>query len=148
MKILNFIIYILVFFKITFISATDYYPYEINLIDLHASKTDNINIGSAERGKKIFISRRLNCLSCHEAPIPDEKFHGNFGPSLYGIGSRYNKSELRIRIIDSKIINPDSIMPTYYKKLNYPRIPKKYLNKTILNVQEVEDLVEYLYSLK
>ena len=59
-----------------------------------------------------------------------------------------NKSELRIRIIDSKIINPDSIMPTYYKKLNYPRIPKKYLNKTILNAQEVEDLVEYLYSLK
>ena len=38
--------------------------------------------GNIERGKKIFISRKVNCLSCHAAPIAEEKFHGNFGPSL------------------------------------------------------------------
>ena len=61
--------------------------------------------GNIERGKKIFISRKVNCLSCHEAPIIEEKFQGNFGPPLGGIGSRYNKEELRLRVIDSKSIN-------------------------------------------
>ena len=104
--------------------------------------------GNIERGKKIFISRKVNCLSCHEAPIIEEKFHGNFGPPLYGIGSRYNKEELRLRIIDSKSINPDTIMPSYFKKIKFERTPGEFLNRTILSAQEVEDLVEYLYSLK
>ena len=104
--------------------------------------------GNIERGKKIFISRKVNCLSCHEAPIIEEKFQGNFGPPLGGIGSRYNKEELRLRVIDAKSINPDSIMPSYFKKIKFERTPVEFLNKTILSAQEVEDLVEYLYSLK
>ena len=39
-------------------------------------------------------------------------------------------------------------MPAYFIKIKYKRTPNKYLNKTILSAQEVEDLVEYLYSLK
>ncbi len=104
--------------------------------------------GNIVSGKKIFISRKVNCLSCHEAPIIEEKFQGNFGPSLGGVGSRYNKEELRLRVIDSKSINPDSIMPSYFKKIKFERTPVELLNKTILSAQEVEDLVEYLYSLK
>ena len=104
--------------------------------------------GNIERGKKIFISRKVNCLSCHQAPIIEEKFQGNFGPPLSGIGSRYNKEELRLRVIDSKSINPDSIMPSYFKNIKFERTPAEFLNKTILSAQEVEDLVEYLYSLK
>ena len=104
--------------------------------------------GNIERGKKTFISRKVNCLSCHKAPIIEEKFQGNFGPPLGGIGSRYNKEELRLRVIDSKSINPNSIMPSYFKKIKYERTPREFLNRTILSAQEVEDLVEYLYSLK
>lgn len=104
--------------------------------------------GNIERGKKTFISRKVNCLSCHEAPIIEEKFQGNFGPPLGGIGSRYNKEELRLRVIDSKSINPNSIMPSYFKKIKFERTPREFLNRTILSAQEVEDLVEYLYSLK
>ena len=39
-------------------------------------------------------------------------------------------------------------MPAYYVKVKNPRTPKKYFNRTILIAQEVEDLVEYLHSLK
>ena len=104
--------------------------------------------GNIERGKKIFISRKVNCLSCHEAPIIEEKFQGNFGPPLGGVGSRYEKEELRLRVIDSKSINPGSIMPSYFKNIKYERTPAEFLNKTILSAQEVEDLVDYLYCLK
>ena len=39
-------------------------------------------------------------------------------------------------------------MPSYFKKIKFERTPAEFLNKTILSAQEVEDLVEYLYSLK
>ena len=122
--------------------------FEIDKKNFIAVKIKKDLLGNVERGKKIFISRKVNCLSCHEAPIISEKFQGNFGPPLGGIGSRYNKEELRLRVIDSKSINPDSIMPSYFKKIKFERTPAEFLNKTILSAQEVEDLVEYLYSLK
>ena len=122
--------------------------FEIDKKNLIAIKIKKNLQGNIERGKKIFISRKVNCLSCHEAPIIEEKFQGNFGPPLGGIGSRYNKEELRLRVIDSKSINPDSIMPSYFKKIKFERTPREFLDKTILSAQEVEDLVEYLYSLK
>ena len=122
--------------------------FEIDKKNFLAVKIKEDLQGNIERGKKIFISRRLNCLSCHEAPIIEEKFQGNFGPPLGGVGSRYNKEQLRLRIIDSKSINPDSIMPSYFKKIKFERTPSVFFNRTILSAQEVEDLVEYLYSLK
>ena len=122
--------------------------FEIDKKNFVAIKIKKNLQGNIERGKKIFISRKVNCLSCHEAPIIEEKFQGNFGPPLGGIGSRYNKEELRLRVIDSKSINPNSIMPSYFKKIKFERTPRKFLNRTILSAQEVEDLVEYLYSLK
>ena len=122
--------------------------FEIDKKNFIALKIKKDLQGNIERGKKIFISRKVNCLSCHEAPIIEEKFQGNFGPSLIGVGSRYSREELRLRVIDSKAINPDSIMPSYFKKIKFERTPEEFLNKTILSVQEVEDLVEYLYSLK
>ena len=122
--------------------------YEIDEKHFSAIKIKKDLQGNIERGKKIFISRKVNCLSCHEAPIIEEKFQGNFGPPLDGVGSRYSLEELRLRVIDAKVINPDSIMPSYFKKINFPRTPAEFLNKTILSAQEVEDLVEYLYSLK
>ena len=93
--------------------------FEIDKKNFIAVKINKDLQGDIGRGKKIFISRKVNCLSCHEAPIIEEKFQGNFGPPLGGIGSRYNKEELRLRVIDSKSINPDSIMPSYFKKIKF-----------------------------
>ncbi len=120
----------------------------LDLKKLMAFKTSKLQNGNSDIGKRLFKSRRLNCLSCHEAPIPEERFHGNFGPSMTGVGSKYSKAEIRIRIIDAKLINPDTIMPSYFKILKYPRTPESFLGKTILKAEEVEHLVEYLYSLK
>ena len=140
------------FFKIFIIiqsfatDAVDYF--EIDLKNLKAVKTNNLLVGNISNGKKLFVSRKVNCLSCHTAPIDEEKFQGNFGPPLKKIGFTYSKDELRLRIINPKLINPNTIMPAYYVKVKNPRTPKKYFNRTILIAQEVEDLVEYLHSLK
>ena len=138
----------IVFLFSYFAKSNEYFPYKIDLEKLTAD-SDILNLkGKAEIGKNIFASRKVNCLSCHEAPILEEKFQGNFGPPLYNIGSRYTKEEIRLRIINSKLINEDSIMPSYFKKIKNYRTPEYFYDKTILTVQEVEDITEYLYSLK
>ncbi len=104
--------------------------------------------GSSIRGRDLVAGRKANCLACHQAPIIEESFHGNFGPSLVGVGSRLSKGAIRLRVVNSKLINPDSIMPAYYSLENLTQVIKKYKNKTILDAQEIEDIVEYLYDLK
>ncbi len=123
-------------------------PYKIEFDKLKATVVENLKKGNVEEGKIIVSGRRVNCLSCHQAPIPEEQFQGNFGPSLVGIGSRYTREEIRLRIINAKILNPDSIMPSYFVKIDNPRTPLEMIGKTILSAKEVEDIVEYLYSLK
>ena len=123
-------------------------PYKIDIEKLKATVVDNLKKGNVEEGKLIVSGRRVNCLSCHQVPIPEEQFQGNFGPSLVGIGSKYSREEIRLRIINAKILNPDSIMPSYFVKIDNPRTPLEMIGKTILTAKEVEDIVEYLYSLK
>ena len=147
MKLFFFII-IIVFNTIQIVKAELEDVFIIDIETLTAKKNNFDFIGSIEEGKKLFVSRKVNCLSCHEAPIESEKFQGNFGPSLDKVGLAYTKDELRLRIINPKIINPNTIMPSYFIKIKYPRTAKKYFNKTIISPQEVENLVEYLYSLK
>ena len=46
--------------------------FEIDKKSLLAVKIKEDLQGNIERGKKICISRKVNCLSCHEAPIIEE----------------------------------------------------------------------------
>ena len=50
--------------------------------------------------------------------------------------------------INPKLINPFTIMPAYFKEIDYARVPEQFANKTILSFQEVEDIVEYIYTFK
>lgn len=105
--------------------------------------------GDAAAGKKAAVTQtKGNCLACHEMPIPEEQFHGKTGPSLMGIGSRQNAAELRMRLVDPKVINPDTMMPAFYKTEGLHRVMKKFEGQTILTAQEVEDIVAYLLTVK
>ena len=81
-------------------------------------------------------------------PIPEQPFHGQIAPDLAGIASRYSEGELRLRVVDSKIINPDSFMPAFYRNEGFHRVLKKFKGKTILTAEQVEDIVAYLMTLK
>ena len=106
--------------------------------------------GDARRGKKIAIDRGLgNCLACHAMPIPEEDFHGQIGPPLYGVALRYNEAQLRARLVDATLINPQSIMPGFYRHPeNHHRLAFRFEGKTFLSARQIEDLVAYLLTLK
>jgi len=106
--------------------------------------------GDPKRGRKLVAQRdKGNCLACHAMPINEEAFHGTLGPPLNAIASRLSPAEIRLRVVDQTMINPMTVMPAFYKDpVTVNRIAQKYIGKTILSAQEVEDVVAYLASLK
>lgn len=106
--------------------------------------------GNAAEGKKVFISRKLgNCLACHQVSVlAKEPFPGNIGPSLDGVASRYSEGELRLRIVNPKVINGGTIMPAFYRVEGMHRVLDPFKGKPILTAQQVEDVVAFLKTLK
>ncbi len=105
--------------------------------------------GDAANGRKLAINRQLgNCLACHVMPIPEQPFHGEVGPDLTGIGGTMSEGEIRLRIDNPKVVNPDTIMPAFYRNDGFERVLKKFQGKTMLSAQQVEDVVAYMVTLK
>lgn len=105
--------------------------------------------GDPISGRKVVINRRLgNCLACHTMPIPEQSFQGKIGPNLAGVASRYKEGQLRLRIVNPKVVNPETFMPAYYRTKGLHRVQKKWRGKTILSAQQVEDVVAYLMTLR
>jgi L-cysteine S-thiosulfotransferase len=113
------------------------------------AQTVNLLPGDALKGRAIVSNRQVGlCLLCHSAPIPEERFQGNIGPSLVGVGARWNIDELRQRVAYSRNINPQSVMPNYLQTDNLNRVAPAQLGKSILSAQQVEDVVAFLATLK
>lgn len=106
--------------------------------------------GDADKGKGVFSNRKLgNCLACHKLEaMKEQPFHGELGPPLDGVASRYSVAEMRLRVVDPKALNPETIMPSFYKSEGQHRVLKKFEGKSILEAQQVEDLLAYLATLK
>ena len=105
--------------------------------------------GNAAAGELLVANRQLGlCLLCHQAPIASEKFQGNVGPNLAGVGSRLSKDELKQRIIDSRVVNPDSVMPAYFRSTQLNQVARLQEGRTIFTAQQVDDVVAYLVTLK
>jgi len=106
--------------------------------------------GDALRGKKIASDSHMgNCLACHQLPIPGIEAYGTIGPPLQGIASRLTEAQIRVRIVDTRNINPMSIMPGFYRDPRLINRPAKtYRGKTFLTAQQVEDVIAYLVTLK
>jgi L-cysteine S-thiosulfotransferase len=105
--------------------------------------------GDAVNGKKVFVHQKKgNCLTCHTAPIPEEQFHGKVGPDLAGVGARMSEGEIRLRIVNPKVLNPETLMMAFYKTHGLKQVNKSFVGKPMLNEQEVEDIVAYLMTLK
>lgn len=105
--------------------------------------------GDPAKGREVAINRRLgNCLACHELPIPEQPYHGAIGPDLHGVATRLSEGELRLRVVNPKAMNPDTIMPAFYRADGLHRVMKNFQGKTILTAEQVEDVVAYLMTLK
>lgn len=105
--------------------------------------------GEAARGASVVRNRETaNCLICHAIPDPSERFMGNVGPPLAGVGSRLTPGQIRLRLVDPTRLNPSAIMPAYHRVDGLVRVDPRYRGQPVLTAQEVEDLVAYLATLQ
>ena len=105
--------------------------------------------GDAARGRAIVVNRQVGlCLLCHNGPFPEERFQGNLAPDLAGAGARWSVAQLRLRIVDSRRVNPDSLMPAYHRTDGLARVGRAWTGKPVLDAQQVEDVVAFLATLR
>jgi sulfur-oxidizing protein SoxX len=105
--------------------------------------------GDPQRGLAIAASRQAGlCLLCHGAPVPEERFQGDLAPDLAGVGARYSEAQLRLRVVDSRRLNPASFMPAFHSASHAARTAANWAGKPILDAQQVEDVVAWLASLR
>ena len=105
--------------------------------------------GDAARGRAIVANRQLGlCLLCHSGPLPEVRFQGNLAPDLAGAGKRWSVGQLRLRLADAGLLNPQSIMPPYYRSSGLKRVASAYRDTPLLAAQQMEDVLAYLVSLR
>ncbi|SDI57196.1 sulfur oxidation c-type cytochrome SoxX [Lutimaribacter saemankumensis] len=115
--------------------------------------------GNAAEGEKVMTTRSLgNCVACHQVTALEyAPFHGNVGPSLDGVGDRWNEAELRGIVVNAKKTYDGTVMPSYYRANvdGYIRPGNAYTGKAaddsfgpLLTAQQIEDVVAFLSTLK
>jgi L-cysteine S-thiosulfotransferase len=104
--------------------------------------------GDAARGRAIIANRQVGlCLLCHTGPFPEERFQGNLAPDLRN-AARLTEGEIRLRLVDPGRVNPQTIMPAYYRTEGLTGVAPAYRGKPVLTAEQIEDVIAYLITLK
>ena len=105
--------------------------------------------GDAARGKAIaFDGERGNCTICHPVPGGDARTQGNVGPTLAGVAQRLSAGQMRLRLVDGTRINPETVMPPYYRIDGLNRVSEAFRSKPALATADIEDIIAFLQTLK
>jgi len=141
----------------TIVSAGDIAPGDVKFEDGVVTVSLTGVPGDAAAGKKVMTTRGLgNCIACHEVTeLKDFPFHGEIGPSLDGVGDRWEEAELRGIVANAKNMFEESMMPAFYKSSGFVRPGNAFTGKAgteplppLLTGQQIEDVVAYLLTLK
>lgn len=113
--------------------------------------------GDPAEGRVVFSSRSQgNCVACHTVSemLDDVAWHGNVGPSLDGVATRWSEAELRGIVANAKNIYDGTIMPSFYKVSGFVRPGEGFTTKPaqeplppLLSAQQIEDVIAYLMTL-
>ena len=120
----------------------------VEIIDFAIPRPLTDRPGDPARGKRVLTDAgNATCLICHAMPIEGEPDPGNIGPPLHGIADRYTAGELRLRLVDPKRLNPETVMPSYFARDGLHRVAPEYRGRSIYSASEIEDVIAYLLTL-
>lgn len=137
-------------------SASDVAPTAVKFEDGAVAASLSGAAGDPAQGRVIVGNKSLgNCVACHAvSDLSDVPFHGEIGPMLDGVGSRWTEAELRGIVANAKMMFEDSLMPSFYKTEGFIRPGNAYTGKAaddtfgpLLSAQQIEDVVAYLSTL-
>ena len=129
------------------LGGADLVPYRVDADRIDTSLTSQP--GDPARGRTLMLDLHTStCLLCHAGPFPEQRFQGTIGPSLTGIGDRLTPAQIRLRLVDATIVNPDTPMPRFYAVTGLTRVAPAYAGRPVLEANQIEDLVAFLSTLK
>jgi len=77
-----------------------------------------------------------------------EPFQGDVGPDLRGTASRLSEAEIRLRVVDAKVADPETAMPPYHRIDRLYGVRTELAGKPVLSAEQIEDVVAFLMTLK
>src|SRR5262245_22313198 len=102
-----------------------------------------------ENGRRIVTDRLSGlCVLCHSGPFPEARFQGDLAGNLAGTGARWSEAQLRLRLVDASRLNPQTIMPSYYRTDGLVRVGSSWRGQPVLSAQQIEDVVAFLRTLR
>ncbi len=129
------------------IAAAPLVDYQVKDGQIAASLTGQQ--GDPARGRTIVGDRAVSaCLLCHSGPFPEPHLQGTIAPALDGVGARLSAGEIRLRLVDPRRVNPDTIMPAYYALDGLHRVGAPWQGRPVLSAEQIEDVVAFLTTLR
>ena len=105
--------------------------------------------GDPVRGRAVVAGRQVGtCVLCHAGPFPEERLPATIAPDLRGVADRLTAGQIRLRLADPRLVNPDTLMPAYFSLEGLARVGRAWQGRTALTAQQIEDAVAYLMTLK
>ena len=105
--------------------------------------------GDPGRGRAVVASRQVGtCVLCHAGPFPEERLPASIAPDLHGVGERLTPGQIRLRLVDPSVVNPETVMPAYFRTEGLVRVARQWQGRPVLSAQQIEDAVAYLATLK
>jgi sulfur-oxidizing protein SoxX len=59
-----------------------------------------------------------------------------------------SEGQIRLRIVDAGRVNPETIMPAYFRTEGLTRVAPAFRGKPVLSAGEIEDVVAFLLTLR
>lgn len=101
--------------------------------------------GVAAEGLRIMTTGSLgNCVACHALP-GQKDIPSTFGPSLSGVGARYDATQLRQWVTDARLVKPDTLMPPFGTTQGTNASVRA---QSMLTPEQIDQVVEALAMLK
>lgn len=105
--------------------------------------------GDPVRGRAVVAGRQVGtCVLCHAGPFPEERLPASIAPDLRGVADRLSAGQIRLRLVDPRVVNPDTVMPAYFSQQGLVRVGRAWQGRTALTAQQIEDAVAFLMTLK
>ena len=105
--------------------------------------------GDPVRGRAVVAGRQVGtCVLCHAGPFPEERLPATIAPDLRGVADRLSAGQIRLRLVDPRLVTPETVMPAYYGQEGLVRVGGAWRGRTVLTAQQIEDAVAFLMTLK
>ncbi len=106
--------------------------------------------GDPKKGEAVVVNRlQGNCLACHVVTRTRPRaLSRQHWPDPRRRRRPPERGEIRLRLVDGTKINPETMMPSFYRIDGLNRVLPNFRGKPVLTAEQVEDVVAYLLTLK